>query len=110
MKKMKINELLNLIEKNLIDEDFKGDFIIFENSIVWSYAAIKSMSDIDDINTYDDDLLNFQFESDEEVLNDVYLETLDNIELFLDEINQLSSLSLSEPITKNGTISFTISY
>lgn len=108
---MKISDLYEKFDLDLINNDFKGDITLCEDMIVWSFDSDKhgfNNNSVEDIETYEGELLNFQFESNEEKLNEIYMETLNIIEEYLVEINMLADLTISEAIIINNIISFNI--
>ena len=104
---MKISKLFGRIDHALVDDDFKGEFTLYIDKIIWSFDSDKHEFDCDETETYEDDLLKFQF-CNEEKLNEIYTEVLDIMEMFLDSINELSNVKISDATVNNNVISFNI--
>jgi hypothetical protein len=103
---MNINQLYELLIDEL-SENITGFFELHNNTIIWLYT---------DNDIYEsDDLLDYMFDDDESInvnneenLNDIYYEDKENIEIFLDSINEIDNFSLTDPDINNNSISFKI--
>jgi hypothetical protein len=100
---MNIKELFERIDMELNGGEVEGDFQLADDKILWSY---NSESFINEIETFEDDLLNFQFGSIEENLNTAYLNALNKLEEFLDDIE--TKPRISDPNIKDNIIHFDI--
>jgi len=104
---MNINQLYELFIDELSD-NISGIFELDNNTIIWSYIDNDVYeSDIDDLNDYmfDDEI---SINNNDENLYDIYFEDKENIEIFLDSINEITNFSLTDPNISNNSISFKI--
>jgi len=105
---MNINELFEIIQDNLEQDEIKGELIIHDNSIVWSYDLNNEDVDVDD--TYDEDedfLFNFESTSSEEKLMEIYHADIEIIERIIDDYGD-DEWEFTEPKTLKTSISFKI--
>jgi len=105
---MNINELFEIIQDNLEQDEIKGELIIHNNSIVWSYDLNNENVDIED--TYDEDedfLFNFETTSSEEKLMEIYHADIEIIERLVDDYCN-DEWEFTEPKVLKTSISFKI--
>jgi cytochrome b involved in lipid metabolism len=108
---MKINELFEIIQKELDQDDLYGEFILHKNNIVWSYRLDDNEESYDEYYLDDDDFepnFNFDCASNEELLQDAYIADSEKLESLLDEIEESDNWRLSEPTATRCVISFKI--
>jgi hypothetical protein len=94
---MNISELFEKIQNNFDEDELRGEIILQGNVIIWSYNL---SDDEDDFNCSeedsDEDIFNYENRCDEELLIEAHHEDLENIQLFLDELDELRNWSFSD--------------
>ena len=102
---MKINELFNEIQNRFDSDIIKGEFILTDDAIIWSYNLD---GEIEEIDIDDDELYGFETESPEELLKLAYDEDYEKLENFLDEIEEFDNWTISDFEIIDNLISFKI--
>ena len=105
---MNISELFNKLQEELLPDELKGELVLKGKAIIWTYDLNKNSEEIDIPNDDNDDELNFDSESPEELLIDSYIDDLENIQQLLDEYDEFDNWLFSDPETNETTISFRI--
>ena len=82
---MNINELFESIQDEFIPEDINGEFLLHDNSIIWSFTLIDEIDDAEYFNEDEEESFDFEISSSEELLQDAYQEDLEMLQMFLDE-------------------------
>lgn len=106
---MNISELFKQIQNKFPSEDLDGEFELHGNCIVWTYVLDNELEEIT-IPDEDDDDFNYNFEamSSEEILQETYDNVSQQIEEFLDELEEYDNWTFSNPDINENTISFRI--
>ena len=106
---MNINELFESIQDNFIPEYINGEYILHGNVIIWTYDFEDDSEELS-IPAADDDDFEFAFESTttEELLNQACRDDLEQLNAFLDELDELNNWTITEPECIDNTISFKI--
>ena len=106
---MNINELFEEIQDDFHPEELKGEFLLQENIIIWSYNLDENSEEID-YNGDEDDENFFYFEasSSEELLKEAYQEDLEKLQDFFDEKEQTDLWTVSDFEATDNIISFKI--
>jgi len=117
---MSISKLYEQLEENLSYEnkggnvvlDIKGELMLNDKTIIWTYNLDKYFDDgLHDDEYVDDEeveMFNFTSESNEELLQNIYREDFEKIEMVLDELTDIYDWNVSEPKIKGDVISFKI--
>lgn len=107
---MNINKLFEKMEEDSFNENLNGELVLEGNCIVWSFDLDKNSEEIEAPQVNDEDELEFNFNvtSPLELLQEAYQEDLQAIELLIDEVDEFSEWSFSEPEIGDTTISFKI--
>jgi len=105
---MYINELFENIEEEFHPEELNGEFTLEKNTIVWSYY-LNDEIDGEVIIEDEDNFLNFEAASNEELLQEAYQEDLEKLQEYLDEIEETENWEFSDFETTDDNISFNIS-
>lgn len=107
---MNINELFEAIQDNFHPEDLNGEFLLHENTIIWSYTMTENFKESSYLNDYDEEekMVNFEINSSEEILQENYEEDFNKLLDFLDIIEQSDKWSYSDNEIINNTIIFKI--
>jgi len=106
---MNINELFEEIQDEFITEELNGEFLLRGSTIVWSYNLEDDAEEVDYIDEDEDNMFGFDSVSSEELLLEAYQEDLENLNDFLDRLEETSNWTLSETETIENIISFNIS-
>ena len=106
---MNISELFENIQDKFSPEDIKGEFILQGNCIVWTYKLEEDLNE-NDVPEKDEDDFEYCFNSTslEEYLTQAYDEDLQQLEEFLDELDETNNLSFSDSEIVDDIISFKI--
>ena len=105
---MNINELFEELQNNFFPEELKGEFQLQGNCIVWTYNLDKDTEEIEMPDKNDDDDFDFESRSSEELLQEVYDNDFEKLQIFLDELDEPYNWNFSEPDTIKNIISFKI--
>jgi hypothetical protein len=107
---MKINELFEEIQNNLLPEELNGEFQLQGNCIVWTYNLDDDSEEIDAPIGDDDDESGFSFEATppEELLQEACHKDKELLNQFFEDIEESDKWTVSEPETGDYTISFKI--
>lgn len=94
---MNINELFEKIQNKFEEDELRGEIILQGNVIIWSYNL---SDDEDEFNCIEEDndeyVFNYENRCDEEILIEAHHEDLENIQLFLDELDELRNWNFSD--------------
>lgn len=95
---MNINELFEAIQDNFHPEDLNGEFLLHDNIIIWSCNVAGTSEEFNYLNDYDEEeeMINFEVSSSEEILQENYQEDFDKLQEFLDTIEQADKWSYSD--------------
>ena len=94
---MNINELFEKIQNEFDDDDLKGELIIQGNVIIWSFNLSDDIDEFDYVEEDNDEhVFNYEAQSDEERLIEVYHEDVENIKLFFDELGEIDKWTFSD--------------
>lgn len=105
---MNINELFETIQDNLEQDEIKGEIILHNNSIVWSYDLNNEDVDVEDnFDEEEDFLFDFESTSSEERLMEVYHVDIEPIERIIDDFCD-DDWNFTEPKVLKTSISFKI--
>ena len=104
---MNINELFETFQDEFTSDELNGEFLLHGKVIIWSYNLTENSEEIAYL---DDDEESFSFEasSSEELLQEVYQEDLEKIQLFLDTIEQTDNWRFSDSDVIDDMIVFKI--
>ncbi len=107
---MNISELFEKLQDKFLPEEIVGEFSLHGNCIIWEYNLDNDSEEISTPTINDDDEHYFDFEtsSSEEILLETYNEIFEQLESYLDEIEELENWTISESETIDNTISFKI--
>jgi hypothetical protein len=106
---MNINELFEIIQDKFLPEDLIGEFQLQGNCITWTYNLENDSEEIPiPINNEDDEELQFDSLSSEELLLEAYDADILKLEELLDEIEESDNWTFSESETNENIISFKI--
>ena len=103
---MNIKNLFEFLEKNLLDE-INGELILDGNQIIWTFDLNKDSEEFDENNDCDE--FSYNLQSNEEVLQEIYVEDLDCIVELISDFDDESTYTFSEPEIGECVISFKIS-
>lgn len=103
---MNIKGLYVKLQSEFNNEQLKGEFILEEDHILWSYNLDEDNEEVKNYyDEYDEEYFNFDSVSSNELLLEEYDNDFDLIKLFLDKINEFENWSISEPDIKRNMIS-----
>lgn len=105
---MNINELFESIQDEFLPEELRGEFLLHDAAIIWSYALTD---DTDEQNYFDideDESIGFELSSSEELLQEGYQEDLDKLYEFLDENEEMDNWTISDGEIVDDVIVFKI--
>lgn len=106
---MNINELFEEIQNQFLPEELRGEYLLHENAIIWSYNLSDDTEDLEEFDE-DDEEFGFSFEasSSEELLLEAYREDLDKLNKVLDELEELDNWTVSPTDIVDEVIVFKI--
>jgi len=103
---MNIKDLYVKFQNEFNNEQLKGEFILEDNYILWSYNLDEDTEEVKDYyEEYDEEYFNFDSVSSNELLLEEYDNDFDSIKSFLDRICEFDNWSISEPDIKGNMIS-----
>ncbi|MDA3781464.1 MAG: hypothetical protein PF487_14740 [Bacteroidales bacterium] len=106
---MNINELFEAIQDNFHPEELNGEFLLHENVIIWSCNINETSKEFNYLNDYDEEeIINFEISSSEEILQENYQEDFNKLQEFLDIIEQTDKWSCSDNEITDNTIIFNL--
>jgi hypothetical protein len=107
---MNINELFEVIQDEFHPEELNGEFLLHENTIIWSYDINEISEEYNDLNDYDEEeqMINFELSSSEEILQENYQEDFNKLQDFLDTIEETDKWSYTNTEIIDSTIIFKI--
>lgn len=106
---MNINELFEEIQNEFLPEELNGEFLLQGNVILWSYNLNENSEEIDSIDEDDEEIgFDFETQSSEEILLEVYHEDLEKINEFFDEIEETDKWTFSDNEIIEDIITFKI--
>jgi len=107
---MNINELFEAIQDEFHPDELNGEFLLHGKTIIWSYNLIEDSEEHNYLDEdYDDDLMNYETSSSEELLQEAYQEDYDKLQEFLDSIEETDNWTCSDSEIVDDTIVFKIS-
>lgn len=95
---MNINELFEAIQDNFHPDELNGEFLLHENTIIWSFNLSDNSEDFNYLNDYDEEekMINFEISSSEEILQENYQEDFDKLQDFLEIIEEANNWNYSD--------------
>jgi methionine synthase II (cobalamin-independent) len=107
---MNINELFEKLQDKSLSEDTNGEFSIHGNCIIWEYCyeEYNDNVSIPIFEDYDEQYFDFETGTPEENMLETYNEILEQLQLYLDELDELENWVISEPDIVDNTISIKI--
>ena len=104
---MNINELFETIQDKFIPDELSGEFLLHENTIIWSYNLTEDSEEMNYLDD-DDEIPNFEASSSEELLQEVYQEEFEKLQQFLDGIEETDNWTFSDYEIVDDVIVFKI--
>lgn len=107
---MNISELFEKLQDKFLPEEINGEFSLHGNCIIWEYNLDNDSEEIS-ISTMDEDeeqYFDFEASSPEEILLETHGDVLEQVEFYLDELEELDNWTISESEIVDNTISFKI--
>jgi hypothetical protein len=107
---MNISELFEKLQDKFLPEEINGEFSLHGNCIIWEYNLDNDSEEIS-ISTMDEDeeqYFVFEASSPEEILLETHGDVLEQVEFYLDELEELDNWTISESEIVDNTISFKI--
>lgn len=101
---------LEMKEDEFLQSTLSGSFELKGNCIIWSYELYET-SNNDNNDYYDDeenDMYNFERQSNEEILLETHRDDVEEIKEFLEDLEDDCSWEFTEPEVLGDTISFKI--
>jgi len=109
---MNINELFEKLQDKFLPEEINGEFTLNGNCIIWEFTLdCSTHSDETTIPVFNDDEeyeIIYEYSTPEEQLLDEYNKIFEQIELFLDELDELDVWTISDSDILENSISFKI--
>lgn len=94
---MDINELFDKIQKKFDEDELRGEFILQEGLIIWSFNLCDDVDEFDYIEEDNEEyIFNYEGECSEEILIEAYHEDVEKTKLFLDEIEEVDNWTLTD--------------
>ena len=105
---MNINELFETIQDEFHPEELNGEFLLHGNVIIWSYKITEEGEEASFFDYDDEEAINFETTSSEELLQDAYQADYDKLEEFLDGIEETDNWTFSDSEIVDDVIVFKI--
>ena len=106
---MNITQLFNKIQENFIDDESKGELVLQGNCIVWTYVYDEECNDSFECEDDEEGMyIHFESITIDEKLEEISTDYIENIKLYLDELNEIENWTFSEPDIVDDSISFKI--
>lgn len=105
---MNINELFEVIQDEFLPEELNGDFLLHGNAIIWSYNLTEDSEELLYLDEDEEELFSYEATSSEELLREAYQEDLEQLQQFLDSIDETDNWSFSEGEIVDDVIVFKI--
>jgi len=105
---MNINELFETIQNEFLSEELNGEFLLYKNVIIWSYNLTEDSEEIIFLNDDEEESLDFEAVSSEELLLKAYHEDLEILQQFLDSTEETDNWTFSDSEIVDGVIVFKI--
>lgn len=107
---MNISELFEKLQDKFLPEEIVGEFSLHGNCIVWeyNYDDCNEEVSIPIIDDEEEHYFDFETSTPEENMNETHTEIVEQVELYLDELDELDNWTISESEIVDNTISFKI--
>jgi len=106
---MNINELFETIQNEFLSEELNGEFLLYENVIIWSYNLTEDSEEIIFHDNDEEESFDFEAISSEELLLKAYNEDLEILQQFLDSTEETDNWTFSDSEIVDDVIVFKIS-
>ena len=94
---MDINELFEKIQEEFHPDELRGEFTLQGNLIIWSFNLSDDVDEFDYVEEDGDEyVFNYDSECSEELLVEAYHEDIEQVRLFLDEIEETDNWTFSD--------------
>lgn len=104
---MNIDKLYEAIQIDLIPRQLNGDFILYNNEIIWSYI-LETNEGLEFFNDDDEESFSFENISSEEQLLEAYHDDYEKLHDFFDAIEQTNHWMFTDDEIIDNTINFKI--
>ena len=106
---MNINELFETIQDEFLPEELNGEYLLHENTIIWSYNLTDDGEEQDYFDDDENETLCFEAQSCEELLLEGYQEDIENLKQFIDGVDDVDNWTFSDSEIVDDIIVFKIS-